>query len=136
MADDKTIAAHVAETAQSLYAVAIDANGHGLVADEPLDFGGGNLGPGPYDLLLSALGACTVMTVRWYAQKQGWPLVHVRVDLTHHKEGRADVFTKTVYLQGDDLSPEQRATLVSVAEKCPVHRTLTSPETRIATTAG
>jgi len=133
MADDTTIRANVTETGQSVYAAAIDTNGHGLLADEPVDFGGGGLGPAPYDLLLSALGACTAMTVRWYAQKQGWPLTHVSVDLTHHKEGRADIFTKTVHLKGEDLSETQRATLISVAEKCPVHRTLTSSETRIST---
>lgn len=136
MSDEKTISANVTETGQSIYAAAIGIGGHGILADEPVDFGGGGLGPAPYDLLLSALGACTAMTVRWYAQKQGWPLTHVSVDLTHHKEGRADVFTKVVHLKGDDLTPEQHATLISVAEKCPVHRTLTSSETRIATSAG
>ncbi|MDI7774724.1 OsmC family protein [Asticcacaulis sp. EMRT-3] len=135
MASEKLIEAHLSETGQSVYAAAINVSGHGLVADEPVDFGGGGLGPAPYDLLLSALAACTAMTVRWYAQKQGWPLQHVSVDMTHLKEGRADIFTKAIHLTGDDLTAEQRATLIEVAGKCPVHRTLMSQETRI-TTAG
>jgi putative redox protein len=133
---DKTISARVTETGQSLYSVAIASNGHGIVADEPVDFGGGNLGQAPYDLLLSSLGACTAMTVRWYARQQTWPLDHVSVDLTHEKIGHQDVFTKRVTLTGDQLTEAQRAKLLDVADKCPVHRTLTSANTQVTTSAG
>jgi len=129
------IHARVTETGQSLYSVAIDSHGHGLVADEGIDFGGGNLGQAPYDLLLSALGACTAMTVRWYAKQQDWPLDHVSVVLTHEKVVHQDVFTKTITLRGDLLTPEQRAKLLDVADKCPVQRTLTLNNTQITTIA-
>lgn len=127
---DKMIAAHVTETGASAYAVSIDVSGHGLTGDEPVDFGGGNLGPAPYDLLTAALGECTAMTVRWYALQQKWPLEHVEVTLTHQKGGegaaspRQDVFSKTIRLKGDSLTPEQRAKLIEIAAKCPVQRTL------------
>jgi putative redox protein len=127
---DKMIAAHVTETGASAYAVSIDVSGHGLTGDEPVDFGGGNLGPAPYDLLTAALGECTAMTVRWYALQQKWPLEHVEVTLTHQKGGdgasspRQDVFSKTIRLTGDALTPDQRAKLIEIAAKCPVQRTL------------
>ncbi len=127
---DEIHAAHVTETGASPYAVSINASGHSLTGDEPIDFGGGNLGPAPYDLLTAALGECTAMTIRWYALQQKWPLEHVEVSLTHRKGGegaaspRQDVFTKTITLKGDALTPEQRAKLIEVATKCPVQRTL------------
>jgi putative redox protein len=127
---DKIITARVTETGASPYAVAITVSGHSLTGDEPVDFGGADLGPNPYDLLVSALGECTAMTIRWYAIQQKWPLEHVDVTLTHRKGGegatspRQDVFTKTITLKGDRLTAEQRAKLIEVAAKCPVQRTL------------
>lgn len=129
MADGRN-EAHVTETGESAFAVRIEVSGHVLTGDEPVDVGGADLGPAPYDLLLAALGECTAMTVRLYARQKGWPLDHVSVSLTHRKGGVAgqpvwtDNFTKTVHLHGDALSDEQRARLIEVAGKCPVHRTL------------
>lgn len=116
--------AHITETGESAYAVDITVSGFAIKGDEPVDSGGGNLGPAPYDTLLAALGECTVMTVRWFALQQKWPLDKVEANVTHHKEGRTDVFSKTITLHGDDLTPEQRAKLIEVAAKCPVQRTL------------
>jgi len=124
MANDKTIRAHVMETGESAYAVAIDVSGHSLKGDEPVEAGGGNLGPAPYDTLLAALGECTAMTLRWYAIQQKWPLEKAEVHLTHHKEGKQDIFTKAVTLHGNQLTQEQRAKLLEIAAKCPVQRTL------------
>jgi putative redox protein len=128
MAD--TTHAHVTETGESPFAVAISVSGHGLVGDEPVDAGGGNLGPSPYDLLTAALAECTCMTVRWYALQQKWPLEHVEVTLTHRKGGegatspRQDVFSKTIRLKGANLTPQQRSKLLEIGAKCPVQRTL------------
>ncbi len=126
MAGEAQIAAHVEETGESAYAVSIAVSGHALKGDEPVAFGGGNLGPAPYDLLLAALGECTAMTVRWYAIQQKWPLEKVEVKLTHQKIDKVDTFEKQVMLHGDRLTPEQRQKLVDVAAKCPVQRTLQS----------
>ena len=126
MAGEKLISAHVAETGESTYAVSIDVNGHSLKGDEPEWYGGGNLGPAPYDLLLAALGECTAMTVRWYAIQQKWPLEKVEVKLTHQKIDKVDTFEKQVIVHGDRLTPEQRKKLVDIAARCPVQRTLQS----------
>lgn len=126
---EKTINAYVVETGESAYSVGIQVSGYHLTGDEPTDMGGGNLGPAPYDLLTAALGECTAMTVRWFALQQKWPLEKVEVKLTHHKEGRQDVFTKEIQLHGDALSDEQRKKLIDVASKCPVQRTLESTST-------
>ena len=126
MAGEKQIAAHVVETGGSAYAVSISVSGHTLKGDEPISFGGGNLGPAPYDLLLAALGECTAMTVRWYAIQQKWPLEKVEVKLSHQKIDKVDTFEKEVIVHGDALTDEQRQKLVNVAAKCPVQRTLES----------
>jgi putative redox protein len=107
------------------------------VADEPVAFGGTDTGPTPYDYLLAALGSCTAMTVRMYADRKGWPLESVLVRMKHGKihakdceeceteNGRVDRIELELELEGP-LEEQQRQRLVEVSEKCPVHRTLDS----------
>jgi len=121
----------------------IEAGGHHLVSDEPLDLGGTDAGPTPYDLLVAALGSCTAITLQMYARHKGWPLLGVEVRLTHGKihardcaecetkEGRIDRIEREIVLQGA-LDEAQRARLLEIADRCPVHRTLTS-EIQIST---
>ncbi len=114
------------------------ANGpdHWLLADEPTAVGGTNKGLSPYAFLKAALGACTSMTIRMYARLKKWPLTGISVDVTHRKipdptgakdsRGRPlkrDVFTRRITLDGD-LTPDQRARLTEIADRCPVHKTL------------
>ncbi len=126
------------------FAETVTVGSHILSADEPVASGGNDSGPDPYDYLLAALGACTAMTLRAYARMKKWPLEKVRVQLTHEKiyakdcadcetrEGMVDRIGRTIELAGP-LSDEQRARLREIADRCPVHRTLTS-EIKIATT--
>ena len=123
------IEATVKETSASLYSVEIDTNGHTIIGDEPESYASKNLGPAPYDLLLAALGECIVMTVRWAAIQNKWPLEKVEAHVTHEKQGKKDVFTKQVTLHGESLTGEQRERLYNIASKCPVYRTLTSEAT-------
>jgi putative redox protein len=127
---DGVVRATITENGQSPYAVSIKVSGHTLYGDEPASFGGGDTGPAPYDLLAAALGECTAITVRWYAEKQNWPLEEVEVTVDFHKEAiegqryPVDVFEKHVTLRGADLTDEQRKKLLEVSAKSPVHRTL------------
>ena len=119
------------------FAQEITVAGHRLVVDEPAAFGGTDTGPSPYDLLVSALGACTSMTVSLYARRKQWPLESVTVRLRHSKihavdcaecdtkRGMLDGIEREVELHGD-LTSEQRAELLEMANRCPVHKTLTS----------
>jgi uncharacterized OsmC-like protein len=127
----------VQETGKGEFQQEVISGPHRLVADEPVAVGGLDSGPGPYDLLLAALGACTTMTLRLYADRRQLPLMRTRVRLRHErvyvvdcaecetKSGMIDRIESTVTLEGD-LNDEQRAQLMAIAEKCPVHRTLTS----------
>ncbi|MEP0546154.1 MAG: OsmC family protein [Rhodothermales bacterium] len=110
---------------------------HTLVADEPIAVGGTDEGPTPYDLLGAALGTCTAMTLRMYADRKEWPLegitVHVEHDRLHAqdcaacetKEGKIDRLRRTITLDGA-LDDAQRTRLLAIADRCPVHRTLES----------
>ncbi|MEO8144494.1 MAG: alpha/beta fold hydrolase [Betaproteobacteria bacterium] len=134
----------VAETGAGRFAQLIVAGRHRLRADEPVAAGGDDSGPSPYDLLLAALGACTSMTMRLYAAQKQWPLERVTVDLKHGKthaadctecetrEGRIDHIEREIRIEGA-LDPAQRARLLEIADRCPVHRTLHS-EVRVVTT--
>ena len=118
----------VAESGRKPYGVDISVRRHNLTADEPIGLGGQDYGPDPFEILLSALGACTAMTVRMYADRKGWPLdrVSVRVVQTVRAGGvggAADRFERTVFLDGE-LSLEQRARLMEIAARCPVGETL------------
>lgn len=125
----------VAETGAGKFQQEVVSESHRLLADEPVDYGGFDSGPSPYDYLNIALGACTAMTMRLYADRKKLPLERVKVDVTHAKvhaedcaecegrDGRVDRFERTLEIVGD-LDPEQRRKLVEIADKCPVHRTL------------
>jgi uncharacterized OsmC-like protein len=115
----------------------IHAGRHLFHADEPVSAGGKDAAPTPYELLLGALGACKAITLRMYAARKRWPLQRVRVNLSHAKahaedcvdcdseRSLIDLIEVEIQLVGE-LTDEQRRTLLSVAEKCPIHRTLTS----------
>jgi putative redox protein len=108
---------------------------HGLTADEPESVGGNDFGPSPYDLLSASLGACTAMTLQMYARRKKWDLQEVVVHLEHYKDhiddaqeaedpkSKIDHFDRIIELEGN-LTAEQRAKLLEIANKCPVHRTL------------
>lgn len=119
------------------YRTEVSTRGYTFVADEPADVGGSGAGPTPYDYLLGALGACTAMTVRWYAARKGWPLESVVVKLRNarsHAQDCADCEKKPVgfrrlerrvELHGP-LDAEQRQRLLAIADRCPVKQTLGS----------
>ncbi len=133
----------VEETGRGRFEQAITAGAHRWLADEPAELGGSDHGPGPYDLLLAALGACTNMTLRLYAERKGLALGRVRVALRHRKihahdcaecqtrDGRLDEIVREITLPGE-LDAGERARLLEIADRCPVHRTLHA-EVRILT---
>jgi putative redox protein len=127
----------VQETRQARLQQQITAGAHRFLADEPVAAGGNDSGPNPYDLLLAALGACTAMTLRLYAERKALALDRIAVRLRHSRihaadcescetrEGMIDHIERTIRLEGT-LDAAQRARLLEIADKCPVHRTLTS----------
>ncbi|MCW8128595.1 OsmC family protein [Microbulbifer halophilus] len=140
----------VEESGDGKFAQSLTSGPHHLVADEPEDVGGDNAGPGPYEYILMGLGACTSMTIRMYAERRKIPLERTRVILSHRKvhakdcedceskEGKIDEIVREITLEGD-LTGEQREKLLDIANRCPVHRTLTSDiqvRTRLSSDGG
>jgi uncharacterized OsmC-like protein/pimeloyl-ACP methyl ester carboxylesterase len=129
----------VAETGAGKFQNHVVIGPHQMLADEPESFGGDDSGPTPYQYLNAALGSCTAMTIRMYAERKKWPLKHVSVTLNHEKghaedceacvdgqEKRVDIIERSVELVGP-LDEAQRRRLLEIADMCPVHRTLNNP---------
>jgi uncharacterized OsmC-like protein len=126
----------VVRVGASGYRADVSARGHTLVVDEPVSLGGTDEGPTPYDYLAAALGACTAITMRMYADRRGWPLEGVTIRLSHSRVHEKDCeqadakpvgidqFARVIELSGD-LTEEQRAGLLRIADRCPVGNTLT-----------
>ena len=128
----------IVRSGEGRFGTLVEAGSHHWMMDEPVAYGGADTGPTPYDMLLAGLGACTSMTLNLYARREGIPLEGVTVRLHHDRNHakdcahcadagehpRIEAIFRTITLEGP-LSPEQRERLMTVAEKCPVHRTLT-----------
>lgn len=101
----------------------VEVAGHEILSDEEVEKGGEDTGATPHELLLAALGSCTAMTLKVYAERKGWPLEDVKVTLNAVNGEGAYVITRQVAIQGQ-LDAEQRQRLLEIADKCPIHRTL------------
>lgn len=119
------------------YKTVMTAGPHELIADEPEDVGGKDEGPDPYDYLLMALGSCSVITMKMYANRKEWPIEDIYIEMRHNKthaedcedcddpKARIDKIEKDIIVEGD-LSEEQLERLLEISKKCPVHKTLLS----------
>ncbi len=125
MSDNRSETVTVSETGLGKYQVEARVGASALLIDEPVSAGGLGSGPNPYDLLAAALGACTTMTIRLYANRKGWVLKRVETVVRHSRAGlnARDRFELDIALEGD-LDAGQRARMLEVAERCPVHLTL------------
>lgn len=115
------------------YTQQVTTHRHLWLADEPESLGGADEGPAPMEMVLAGLGACTSMTLRMYAERKEWPLEKVTVNLSHGKDQDGkECIVRDVTLEGD-LDQAQRDRLLDIANKCPVHKTLTNPDLSITT---
>lgn len=112
------------DTAEGKFKQRITVGPHTLLGDEPVESGGTDAGPDPHEFLLTALGLCTSMTLKLYADRKGWALRHVEVKVSGKHEAGVFQMDREIKLDGD-LDEEQRSRLLEIAGKCPVHKTLT-----------
>ena len=127
----------VVRTGKARFLTEMEIDGHQLIADEPLDLDGTDQGPTPNGLMLAALGSCTSITLRMYADRKQWPLESVTVELTKRvipvkdyegedlpadAKGRVHIIDRTVKLEGPELTEEQIKRIMQIADRCPVHR--------------
>jgi putative redox protein len=110
-------------TGKGRFQAEIALRGGSILADEPVEAGGGGTGPTPYELLSAALAACTAMTLKLYADRKAWTLPPFSVEAAHSVEAARDRFTRRIAFEGK-LDDAQKAKLLEIADKCPVHRTL------------
>lgn len=121
--DPHTVVVSLRDPADS-YTCDIRAGKHQMVADEPVPLGGNDLGAAPYQYLKAALGSCTAMTIRMYAERKKWAVTNVIVTLRHSRDAnKQSVFERDIAIIGD-ITPEQRERLLEIADRCPVHKTL------------
>lgn len=123
MAESHRLASVHLTSAPERYAQHVRAGHHTLIADEPASVGGADAGPAPYALVLSGLGACTSITLRMYAERKGWELGEIKVDLVMVRDGDAEKIERTIHI-GNAISDEQRTRLAEIAEKTPVTKTI------------
>ncbi|WP_390582605.1 alpha/beta fold hydrolase [Erythrobacter sp. MTPC3] len=128
----------VVQTGHGKFGTEVHTSSHRFVADEPKSYGGDDTGPTPYDLLLAALGTCTAMTMKMYADRKKWPFEGTRIHVTHERNHAEDCghiayeeegmeiqsLNREIEILGDDLTDDQRAKIIEIADKCPVHKTL------------
>ncbi len=104
----------------------LTTSGHHLIADEPDEMGGKNLGPAPGHFLMMSLASCTAITLRMYADRKKWLVEKIRVEVSSEKVNDTTVFTRHIYLEGA-LEADQKTRLLQIANGCPVHKMLTNP---------
>jgi putative redox protein len=128
MATDEGVIARVRDDGPHSLKAYIEVGGQSFLGDEPVSAGGTGVGPSPHDLLSAGLAECTALTLRLYADRKAWPLEGVEVEVRHQLQPEAtprDLFHRRVTLIGP-LDEDQKARLLEIAERCPVHRTLVS----------
>jgi putative redox protein len=108
------------------YKTELITSGHYLIADEPAEKKGSNLGPAPHEFLLAALASCTAITLRMYADRKKWPIDQIKVDVTSVTVEEKTIFKREISFEGT-LDESQRTRLFQIANSCPVHVTLTNP---------
>lgn len=101
----------------------VEVRGHKQYVDEPLEYNSADLGPSPFEYVCAGLGGCTTITLRMYAGRKDWPLDHVSCLVSHEIRDGQHVFTRQITMTGD-LTVDQRARLIEIAGKCPVHKML------------
>lgn len=114
----------VISTGQGKYQQKVQAGPHIITADEPRSLGGDGTGATPISLLLGALGACTSITLKMYAERKGFTITGVETFLSHEKRGNRDHIDREILIHSPDLTPEQRKRMMEIADMCPVHKML------------
>jgi putative redox protein len=115
-----------ASIGQDFYKTELTASGHSLLADESVQAGGADSGPVPGEFVQMGLASCTAITLRMYANRKNYLVERIKVEVSEEKIENTTIFLRTIFIEGP-LSNEQRQRMLQIAEKCPVHKTLTNP---------